>query len=172
MNDLLHASQCLDKIATVSTDSPVITFIFLIYSVASCQGNVSNSKVTMKFAQLHYFLSQNIGGTKDIMPPPFKSWRGHFPPSLHKLGPCYRLIHARVALKSYFCNFLTSCMRQLEIPKIWRRALILAVPKSEKPLGDSKSYCPMSLLYVPFKLLERLIYACVKPIIDPWLPQE
>jgi len=44
----------------VSTDNPVIMFIFLIYSLVLRWGNVSNSNVTMKFAQLHYFLSQNI----------------------------------------------------------------------------------------------------------------
>jgi len=63
-------------------------------------------------------------------------------------------------------------MRQLKIPKIWRRALVVAIPKPEKPLGDPKSYRPISLLCVPFKILERLIYARVEPIIDPLLPQE
>jgi len=36
-------------------------FIFLIDSLNLRWGNVSNSNATMKFAQLHYFLSQNIG---------------------------------------------------------------------------------------------------------------
>ena len=42
-------------------------------------------------------------------------------------------------------------MRQLKIPKIWRRALIVVIPKQEKPLGDPKSYRPISLLRAPFK---------------------
>ena len=42
----------------------------------------------------------------------------------------------------------------------------------EKPLGDPKSYRPISLLCVRFKILERLIYACVETITDPLLPQE
>jgi len=63
-------------------------------------------------------------------------------------------------------------MRLLKIPKIWRRALIVAILKPEKPLGDPRSYRPISLLCVPFKILERLIYACVDPIIDPLLPRE
>jgi len=33
-------------------------------------------------------------------------------------------------------------MRQLKIPAIWRRALIVAIPKPEKPLVDSKTYRP------------------------------
>jgi len=63
-------------------------------------------------------------------------------------------------------------MRQLKIPKIWRRAQIVAIPKPEKPLGDPKSYRPISLLCVPFKILERLKYARVDPIIGPLLPPE
>jgi len=47
----------------------VIMLIFLIYSLVLCWGNVSNSNATGKFAQIHYFLLQNIGGAKDIMSP-------------------------------------------------------------------------------------------------------
>jgi len=63
-------------------------------------------------------------------------------------------------------------MRQFKIPKIWRRALVVAIPKPEKPLGDPKSYRPISLLCVPFKILKGLIYARVETITDPLLPQE
>jgi len=63
-------------------------------------------------------------------------------------------------------------MRQLKIPKIWRRALVVVIPKPEKPSGDPNSYRPISLLCVPFKILERLIYARVETITDPLLPQE
>ena len=82
------------------------------------------------------------------------------------------ILHAGSALKSWFCDFLTSCMRQLKIPKIWRRALVVAIPKPEKPLRDPKSYRPISLLCVPFEILERLIYARVETITDPQLQQE
>jgi len=63
-------------------------------------------------------------------------------------------------------------MRQLKIPNIWRRTIIVAVSKPQKPLGDPKSYRPVSLRCVPFKILEKLIYARVEPIIDPLLLQE
>jgi len=53
----------------VSTDNLVIMLIFLIYSLILCWGNVANSNAAMKFAQIHYFLSQNVGGAKDIMSP-------------------------------------------------------------------------------------------------------
>ena len=41
-----------------------------------------------------------------------------------------------------------------------------------KPVGDPKSYRPISLLPVPYKILERLIYAHIAPLIDPLLPIE
>jgi len=55
---------------------------------------------------------------------------------------------------------------------IWRRALIVGIPKPEKPTGHPKSYRPISLLCFPFKILERLIYTSVEPIIDPLLPRK
>jgi len=58
-------------------------------------------------------------------------------------------------------------MRQLKIPKIWRRALVVAIPEPEKPLGDSKSYHPISLLCVLIKILERLVSARVETITNP-----
>ena len=39
-------------------------------------------------------------------------------------------------------------------------------------MGDPKSYQPISLLCVPYKILERLIYACIEPLINPLLPKE
>jgi len=67
---------------------------------------------------------------------------------------------------------LISCMRQLKIPKISRRSLILSIRMTEKPLGDPNSYRPISLLCVPFKILERLICSRVAPINNPLHPQE
>ena len=82
------------------------------------------------------------------------------------------ILHAGSALNAWLYNFLNSSMRELKIPKIWRSAVVVAIPKPEKPLGDPKSYRPISLLCVAFKILERLIYAPVETITDPLLPQE
>ena len=46
------------------------------------------------------------------------------------------------------------------------------IPKFNKPTDDPKNYRPISLLCVPFKLLERLLLARLEPIIDPHLPDE
>ena len=86
---------------------------------------------------------------------------------------CPELIfHTGAALKSWLRDFISSCLRRLKIPKIWRRALVVAIPKPGKPVGDPKSYRPISLLCVPYKILESLIYAGVEPLINPLLPKE
>ena len=71
---------------------------------------------------------------------------------------CSELIfHAGSALKSW----LRDCLLRLKIPKIWRRALVVAIPKPGKPVGDPKSYQPIALLCVPYKVFERFIYAAL-----------
>ena len=50
------------------------------------------------------------------------------------------MLHAGVALKSWLRDFLSSCLRRLKIPKIWRRTFVVAIPKPAKPVGDPKSY--------------------------------
>ena len=75
-------------------------------------------------------------------------------------------------MKSWLRDFLSSCLRRLKIPKIWRRALVVAIPKPAKPVGNPKSYRPISLHLVLYKILQRLIYAHVEPLIDPLLPEE
>ena len=82
------------------------------------------------------------------------------------------IIHAGVALKSWLCGFLSSCLRHLKIPKIWRRALVVATSKPKKLVEDPKSYRPISLLCVPYKILERLIHARVEMIVDPLFPRK
>ena len=76
------------------------------------------------------------------------------------LGPdsiCPELIlHAEAALKSWLHDFLSFCLCQLKIPKIWRRALVVTIPKPTKPVGDPKSYQPISLLCVRARSLRGL----------------
>ena len=59
----------------------------------------------------------------------------------------------------------------MKVPKIWRQALVIAIPKPKKPLNDPQSYRPISLLCTPFKLLERLILQRIDPLVDPKLPK-
>ena len=49
---------------------------------------------------------------------------------------------------------------------------MVANPKPGKPVGDPKSYRPISLHCILYKILERLIYARVEPLINPLLTKE
>ena len=45
-------------------------------------------------------------------------------------GICPELIiHAGAAMKSWLNQFLSACMHTLKLPKIWRRALVVAIPR-------------------------------------------
>ena len=81
------------------------------------------------------------------------------------------ILHAGAALKSWLHHFLSSCLHQLKIFKIWRRALVVR-SKANEAHGDPKNDQLISLLCVPYKILKKLIYACVKPLIDLLLPKE
>ena len=89
------------------------------------------------------------------------------------LGPdsiCSELVlYAGAALNSWLNQFQSSCMRTLKLPKIWIRALVVAILKPKKP---PKSYRPISLLCISFKILERLIYSRIEPIVNPLLLTE
>jgi len=77
------------------------------------------------------------------------------------------ILYAGSALQSGLCGFFTSCMCQLPIPRIWRRALVVAIPKLNKPWGEQS----LIALYLHCVSLSRswrdsLIYTRVEPIIN------
>ena len=82
------------------------------------------------------------------------------------------VIHQSAKTTTWLCLFFTSCFRRSKLPKTWRRATVVALPKPNKPTQDPKSYRPISLLCVPFKILERLIHSRIDPVVDPQLPRK
>ena len=82
------------------------------------------------------------------------------------------VIHQSERTSHWLCSFFSSCLRRSKIPKTWRRASVIALPKPNKPPEDPKSYRPISLLSVPYKVLERLIHSRIEPVVDPQLPPE
>ena len=48
----------------------------------------------------------------------------------------------------------------------------MTILKPNKPAHDPKSYRPIFLLCVPYKILKRLFLACINPVIEPQLPSE
>jgi len=63
-------------------------------------------------------------------------------------------------------NFLFHCMRINVLPKIWRKVIIIAILNLGKDAKVPKSYRPISLLCVPFKILERVILNRITPYVE------
>jgi len=52
------------------------------------------------------------------------------------------------------------------IPKIWRKAKVIAIEKPGKDLSLAANYRPISLLSVCYKLLERLALQRISPTVE------
>ena len=82
------------------------------------------------------------------------------------------ILHAGGALKSWLRDFLSFLFAPTQNSQDLEKSACGRDPKTRKARGDPKNYRPIPLLCVPFKILERLIYARVEPLIDPLLPKE
>ena len=67
---------------------------------------------------------------------------------------------------------LQPCLKTITVPKIWKLSKVVAVLKPKKPPDNPSSYRPVSLLCIPLKLYERLIYNRIQPITESFLPNE
>ena len=62
----------------------------------------------------------------------------------------------------FLTNIFNRSIASANIPAIWKRATITAIPKPGKPPSSSSSYRPISLLCPAAKVLERLILPYLK----------
>ena len=86
--------------------------------------------------------------------------------------PSEFMMHCGIKCLEWVRKFHSFCLEPTVIPKVWRRATVMAIQKSNKSADDSKSYIPTSLLCVPYKIFEKLILARINPVIEPQLPTE
>ena len=70
-----------------------------------------------------------------------------------------RIVFAGSALKSWLNKLLSSCMRQLKLPKICRKVLVIAIPEPNKLLQNQKSYRPIHFSLYPLQDLGET-YLC------------
>ena len=61
---------------------------------------------------------------------------------------------------------------EVQAPKDLASCLRHSLLKPNKPAEDPKAYRPISLLCVPFKILERMIHSRIDTVVDPQLPWE
>jgi len=86
--------------------------------------------------------------------------------ALHKMkpptAPGYDNIHVEFLknlcpkARTWLSKFFSRIMATHSIPKIWRKAKVIAIEKPGKDLSLAANYRPVSLLSVCYKLLERL----------------
>ena len=70
---------------------------------------------------------------------------------------------ARNWLLQFYCN----CLERCRVPKQWRQAKVIALPKPKKDPSKPENYRPISLLSHGLKLFERLIYNRIVKLLDP-----
>ena len=74
--------------------------------------------------------------------------------------------------KNWILTVLNTCATSSSIPKTWRKARVVALLKPGKDPTSKKSYRPISLLCISFKLYERMIMARIQPIVEEELTRD
>ena len=71
----------------------------------------------------------------------------------------------------YVISFLPVCAES-KFPRSGEERLWSRSPNQESPWGTQRVIDRYLCSVYPYKILERLIYACVEPLIDPLLSKE
>ena len=71
--------------------------------------------------------------------------------------------------RSWILDLMNNCVASSSIPKAWRKTKVVALLKPGKDPNNKKSYRPISLLSILYKLYERLILARIAPTIEEQL---
>jgi len=70
----------------------------------------------------------------------------------------------------WLAAFFSTCVRLNLVPKIWIKAKIVAILTPGKDTKVPHSYWPISLLCVPFIILEQVILSRIRPYVEKCLP--
>ena len=70
---------------------------------------------------------------------------------------------------SWLLALNNNCASTSMIPKVWRKAKVVAILKPEKDPKAATSYRPISLLCILYKLYERLILVRITPTVEEHL---
>eukprot|EP00057_Strongylocentrotus_purpuratus_P002687 XP_003725025.1 PREDICTED: RNA-directed DNA polymerase from mobile element jockey-like [Strongylocentrotus purpuratus] len=74
--------------------------------------------------------------------------------------------------REWLLSLFDNCVTLSQLPKIWRKARVIAILKPGKDPNEAKSYRPNSLLCHLFKLFERLILNRLGPVTEQHLIPE
>ena len=79
------------------------------------------------------------------------------------------LLNLGHSAKSWLTKFMKRILHEKHLPKTWRKAKIISIPKPGKDNKLPKNYRPISLLSVSYKLFERIILQRILPKIESHL---
>ena len=82
------------------------------------------------------------------------------------------LLHFGDKARSWLLALFNKCASTYRIPRIWRRARVVALLKPGKDPSSPKSYRPISLLCITYKLYERMIMSRLAPTIEEQLTSD
>ena len=74
--------------------------------------------------------------------------------------------------KKWLLQLYNHCLTTHKLPKIWKKAHVIALLKPGKDPSIPKSYRPISLLSHTYKLFERLLLNRIGPVVDKLLIPE
>ena len=77
--------------------------------------------------------------------------------------------HFGATTRSWVLTLLNKCAQTCTIPRAWRRAKVAALLKPGKDPNHKKSYRPISLLCILYKLYERMIMARISSAVEEQL---
>jgi len=77
--------------------------------------------------------------------------------------------HFGTKTRAWLLAFLNKCAQTSTIPRAWRRAKVAALLKPGKDPNHKKSYRPISLLCILYKLYERMILARISQSVEEQL---
>src|SRR6218665_3857252 len=67
---------------------------------------------------------------------------------------------------SWLTSFYSRVIVERKVPREWRQAKVIAIPKPGKDPQLASSYRPISLLSVCFKTLDRVILNRIRPTLE------
>lgn len=73
---------------------------------------------------------------------------------------------AVTTIPTIFIDIFMDCLKTGTFPPQWKRQKLVLIPKAGKPPGEPSSYRPICLLDTVGKMLERVIYNRLLPIVE------
>ncbi|KAG7299565.1 hypothetical protein JYU34_016540 [Plutella xylostella] len=83
-----------------------------------------------------------------------------------------QLQHLGPVAVSWLLQLFNCCLESAQVPSLWRKSKVIALPKPGKTTDNPKHFRPISLLCHTYKLFERLLLTRLTGIVDPKLITE